>query len=95
MLLGPRLTTIYLHFCAAYATDINMSACNCSVYNLMDVVKKIFEKEAVDEVADIKVPPKIVSFFIVKAGQIACKAFELSYQWRDTVHITGDGSKVL
>jgi len=28
----------------------------------MDVVTKIFEKEAVDEAADIKVPPKLISF---------------------------------
>jgi hypothetical protein len=27
----------------------------------MDVMKKILEKEAVDEAADIKVPPKLVS----------------------------------
>jgi hypothetical protein len=26
----------------------------------MEVVKKIFEKEAVDEAADIKVPPKLI-----------------------------------
>ena len=28
----------------------------------MDVVTKMFEKEAVDEATDIKVPPKLISF---------------------------------
>jgi hypothetical protein len=30
---------------------------------MMDMVKKIFEKEAADEAADIKVPSKLVSLY--------------------------------
>jgi hypothetical protein len=43
----------------------------------------------------LKYHQNLFHFCIVKAGQIACKAIEISCQWRDTVHITGDGSKVL
>ena len=43
----------------------------------------------------LKYRQNLFHFCIVKAGQLACKAAELSSQWWDTVHITGDGSKVL